>query len=142
MTASTHDARVAITVHLPVRLDEIDYLGIVHTSTYLKYMEHARVKLLEQQGVDLLAWVKKGVRAVVVNDTVNYRQPATYGDVLAITCSVEELGESAAKLHYGIVEERTDKRILQATTTIVSIDPTGKPTPIPSEVREALSRPA
>jgi YbgC/YbaW family acyl-CoA thioester hydrolase len=125
-----------------VRLDELDYLGIFHSSTYLKYMEHARVKLLEQQGVDLLAWVNRGVRAVVVNDTVNYRQPATYGDELAITCSVEDLGESAAKLRYSIVEQRTGKAILQATTTIVSIDPAGKPIPIPVEVREALSRPA
>jgi YbgC/YbaW family acyl-CoA thioester hydrolase len=126
-------------VHLPVRLDEIDYLGIVHSSNYLKYMEHARVKLLEQQGVDLLTWVKRGVRAVVANDTVNYRQPATYGDVLAITCSVGELGESAAKLRYSIVERRTGREILQATTTMVSIDPAGKPTPIPLEVRQALS---
>ena len=142
MTAATHNAGASITVRLPVRLDELDYLGIVHSSTYLKYMEHARVKLLEQQGVDLLAWVKRGVRAVVVNDTVNYRQPATYGDELAITCSVEDLGESAAKLRYSIVEQRTGKAILQATTTIVSIDPAGKPIPIPAEVREALSRPA
>ncbi len=51
----------SITVSLPVRLDEIDYLGIVHASNYLKYMEHARVKLIEQQGIDWLAWVKKGV---------------------------------------------------------------------------------
>ena len=142
MPANTSDAGVSITVHLPVRLDEIDYLGIVHSSNYLKYMEHARVKLLEQQGVDLLAWVKKGIRAVVVNDTVNYRHPAVYGDVLAATCTVEELGESATRLRYSITEQRTGREILQATTTIVCIDPIGKPTPIPSEVREALSRAA
>ena len=71
MTATTQDSGASITVHLPVRLDELDHLGIVHSSTYLKY-----------------------------------------------------------------------KEILQATTTIVSIDPAGKPIPIPSEVREALSRPA
>lgn len=142
MTAATHDAGVSITVLLPVRLDELDYLGIVHGPNYLKYMEHARVKLLEQQGVDLLAWVKKGIRAVVVNDTVNYHHPATYGDVLAVTCAVEELGETATRLRYSITEQRTGREILQATTTIVCINPSGKPTPIPSEVREAMSRPA
>jgi len=30
--AATRDAEVSITVHLAVRLDEIDYLGIVHSS--------------------------------------------------------------------------------------------------------------
>ena len=138
---TTQAAGVSITVHLPVRLDEIDYLGIVHSSNYLKYMEHARVKLLEQQSVDLLAWVKKGIRAVVVNDTINYHHPARYGDVLAITCRIEEIGESAARLGYSIMEQRTEKEILQATTTIAGIDPNGRPTPIPREVREALSRP-
>jgi acyl-CoA thioester hydrolase len=141
MTATTHHAGVSITVDVPVRLDEIDYLGIVHGSNYLKYMEHARVKLLEQQRVDLLAWVKKGVRAVVVNDTVNYRQPAVYGDVLAVTCIVEELGESATKLRYSMTEQRTGRGILQATTTIVCIGPDDRPIPIPAEVRAALSRP-
>ena len=36
MTAATHDAGVSITVLLPVRLDELDYLGIVHGPNYLK----------------------------------------------------------------------------------------------------------
>jgi len=137
---TTQDATVSITVHLPVRLDEIDYLRIVHASNYLRYMEHARVKLIEQQGVDFLAWAKKGIRAVVINDTINYRYPATYGDVLAITCRIEEIGESAVRLGYSIAEQRTGKEILQATTTMVTIDPNGNPTPIPPEVREALSR--
>jgi YbgC/YbaW family acyl-CoA thioester hydrolase len=104
-------------------------------------MEHARVKLLEQQSVDLLAWVKKGIRAVVVNDTINYHHPAIYGDVLAINCLVEEIGESAIRLGYSIMEQKTERMILQATTTIVCIDPNSRSTPIPVEVREALSRP-
>ena len=137
---TTRDTTVSITVHLPVRLDEIDYLRIVHASNYLRYMEHARVKLIEQQDVDLLAWAKKGIRAVVINDTINYRYPATYGDVLAITCRIEKIEESTVQLGYSIAEQRTGKEILQATTTIVTIDPNGKPTPIPPEVRKALSR--
>ena len=40
---AAEDAEISVTVHLTVRLDEIDYLGIVHSSNYLKYMEHARV---------------------------------------------------------------------------------------------------
>ncbi len=131
---------VSITVSLLVRLDEIDYLGIVHASNYLKYMEHARVKLIEQQGIDLLAWVKKGIRAVVVNDTVNYRHPARYGDTLDVVCRVEEIGESGTRFSYQIVEQRNGKRIVDATTTVATIGPDGKPIHIPQEVREALSK--
>ena len=104
-------------------------------------MLHVRVKLLEQQSVDLLDWVKKGIRWVVVNDTISYHHPARYGDVLAITCLVEEIGESATRLRYSIVEQKTERETLQATTTLVSIDPHGRPTPIPVEFREALSQP-
>lgn len=133
---------VSIEVHLPVRLDELDYLRIVHASNYLRYMEHARIKLLEQQGVDLLAWLKKGIRGVVVNDTINYRHPATYGDVLVIRCRIEELGDTSVRLGYRITDQRTEREILQATTTVVTIDPENKPTLIPGPVREALSRKA
>ena len=135
------DVGVSITVHLPVRFDEVDYLGNVPPSNYIKYMEHARVKFAEQQNVDFLAWVKKGIRIVVVNDTINYHYPARYGDVLAITCWVEEVGESSVKLGHSIMEQKTERDILQATTTQVCIGPNGKPTPIPVEIREAFSRP-
>ena len=130
----------SITVHLPVRLDEIDYLSIVHASNYLKYMEHARIKLLEQQGVNLLALLKKGIRFVVAEDVINYLHPARYGDVLAIACRLEDLGESTGRIEYSISEQKTGKEILQATTHAVAIDANGKPTLIPPEVREALSR--
>ncbi len=117
---------------------ESQHLGIVHASNYLKYMEHARVKLVEQQGIDLLAWVKKGVRAVVMNDTVNYRHPARYGDVLDIACRVEEIGENAVRFGYRIAERRTGREIVHATTTVVTVGPDGKPIRLPQEVREAL----
>ena len=134
------DVGASITVELSVRLDEVDYLGLVHSSNYLKYMEHARVKLLEQQKVDLLAWVNKGVRAVVVNDTLNYGHPARYADVLSITCRIEKFGNSSTRLGYKIVEKENGKQVLQATTTLVCIDNAGKPTPTPNEVKEALRR--
>ena len=128
----------SITVELSVRLDEVDYLGIVHSSNYLKYMEHDRVKLLEQQKVDLLSWVNKGVRVVVVNDTLNYGHPAKYSDLTAITCRVDKFGNSSTRLGYPIIEKKTGREILQASTTIVCIDKNGKSTPIPNEIKEAF----
>jgi acyl-CoA thioester hydrolase len=129
----------SITVELSVRLDEIDYLGIVHASNYLKYLEHVRVKLLEQQKVDLLSLVNKGVRAVVVNDTINYGLPAKYNDLLSISCWIEKFGNSSATLGYTITDKNTGIKVLDANTTMVCIDNDGKPTPIPAEVKEALS---
>jgi acyl-CoA thioester hydrolase len=125
----------SVKVELSVRLDELDYLGIVHTSNYLKYMEHARVKLLEKYDVDLLAWVNKGIRSIVVNDTINYRQPAYYGDLLEITCRVDKVGKSSSTLAYNIVEKKSGKEVLNGSTTMVCIDNEGKPMPIPEEIR-------
>jgi acyl-CoA thioester hydrolase len=136
---SSQGKRVSITTTLPVRLDEISYLGLVHSSNYLKYLEHARVKLLEQQNLDLLAWAKKGVRAVVANDTIHYRHSAKYGDILAIRCWVEEMKNTSIRLGYSIHLQGTTTEVLHATTTVVCIDPSGVPMTFPEEVREALS---
>ncbi len=114
----------------------------LHSSNYLKYLEHARVKLVEQQNVDLLAWMRRGVRGVVANDNINYRHPAKYNDTLAITCRVAEIGESTIRFAYEIVEQRAGKQILDATAMVVTVDSNGRPTSIPSEIREALSRPS
>jgi len=74
----------------------------------------------------------------VANDPINYLYPATSGDVLAITCRIEEIGESTVRLGYRIVEQRMEKEILQATTSVVAVDPSSNSIPIPHEVREAL----
>jgi acyl-CoA thioester hydrolase len=103
---NSQNVGASITVELSVRLDEVDYLGIVHSSNYLKYMEHARVKLLEQQKVNLLSWVNKGVRVVVVNDTLNYGHPAKYSDLIAITCRIDKFGNSSTRLGYQIIEKK------------------------------------
>jgi len=137
---TTQDVEASITVHVPVRFDEVDYLGNVPPANYIKYMEHARVKFSEQQNLDFLAWAKKGIRIVAANDTINYLHPARYGDVLAVTCWVEEVGESSVKLGHSIKEQRTEREILQATSTQVFIGANGRPTPIPVEIREAFSQ--
>jgi YbgC/YbaW family acyl-CoA thioester hydrolase len=86
--------------------------------------------------------VSKGFRAVVVNDTINYAFPAKYNDRLSITCWIEKFGTSSINLGYTIIDKNSDVKIIDANTTIVCIDNTGKPTPIPSEVKEALSKKA
>ena len=139
---TNQESKISITVHLPVRLDELDYLGIVHHANYLKYMEHVRLKLIEQQGVDLMDWVKKGYRALVANDTLNYRHPATYGDTLTITCQVEDVGQSSVRFGYRMVNEKTGNEVVQATTIVVAVDANGRPTPVPQEIREALGEAA
>jgi len=80
------------------------------------------------------------VRSVVVNETINYHHPAKYGDVLDLICRVEEIGESSVRFSYRIVEHGIGKEIVRASTTVVAIDPEGKPARIPQEVREALNR--
>ena len=133
------DTSVFTKVTISVRLDEIDYLGHVSPSSYLNYIGHARARLAEQQKVDFLAWVKKGIRVVVVNDTLDYRHPATYGDLLDVICWVAEIGDSSVKFGFRITEQKTEKAILQATSSLVCIDPSGKATSIPEEVRRAFS---
>ena len=138
--SNPEDHKVSITVQVPVRLHEIDYLRIVHASNYLRYMEYARIKLFEQQGLDLPAWQEKGIRAKVANDTIDYLYPATYGDVLAIRCWVDQIRQSTVRFRYRISEEKTGKEILKATSTVTAINSYGKLTRIPKKVKEALGR--
>lgn len=121
---------------LPVRYYETDGQGVVHHSNYLRYMELARIELLNAVGYDYAAIEASGVLLVVAKATVKYKYPARYGDILRIQVRTERA--YGARIDHTYLLKVSERIIAEGETTIASIDRNGIVVRIPEalEIKE------
>ncbi len=117
---------------LPVRYYETDGQGVVHHSNYLRYMELARIEMLNAVGYDYAKIEESGVLLVVAKATVNYKYPARYGDTLRVHIRTERA--YGARIDHTYVIKVGERIIAEAETTIASIDREGRVVRIPREL--------
>lgn len=83
--------------HWPVRIyhEDVDTMGVVYHSNYLKYYERARTEYLRAAGFDQSTLMEENdVMFVVRSMQIDFIQPARYDDELLITAAVTDLKRS------------------------------------------------
>ena len=122
---------------IQVRWGELDPYNHVNHAVYSSYLEHARVAALESldSGMDELS--ADGYQVVVVRSDVRFTAPATAGDDLVITSRIAEMTGARMIWHQRIV--RGTEQIVEAEIHAACLTQAGRPTRIPTALREALS---
>ena len=124
------------THHLEVRFRDCDPMGHVNNAVYLTYLEQAR----------FAHWrtIREGDRApgvILARMEIDYRKPASHGDVLEIRIFLERIGNTSIAYTYDLLDQ-TGALVAQARSVLVSYDyATGKPVPVPSDVRARIAAP-
>lgn len=95
-----------------VQYYETDMMGVVHHSNYLRWMEEARIDLLEQIGFPYPQIEASGYLSPVLSIHTNYSSPSTYNDEIEIQVSVREVRASRFALDYKMVHKDTRKEIV------------------------------
>lgn len=118
---------------------DTDAGGVVYYGKYLNYLEEARTQFLENQGIDISLFRDKKFLYAVRKCTITYKSPARYGDT--IVCSAELIKMTAVQLVFKqeIRDKQSNRLIVDADVTIVSLNKDFKPTPIPEEIRSKLT---
>jgi acyl-CoA thioester hydrolase len=119
--------------------EDTDCAGVVYYANYLRYFERARTKFLTGKNISLVDYQKNGVLFAVVNATVNYIQPAVYGDRLVIDTKVDSVKISSFTVHY-VVNRKSDARLIATGSTRMACISSDKKKPIrlPAEIRNAV----
>jgi len=95
-----------LTVHhrleLEVRFREVDAYGIVWHGHYFDWMESARHRYAAAFGFDIADWQRRGIRAPMLECHVEFRQPARFGDTVAIAVCLAEEPRRAIAFDYRI----------------------------------------
>ena len=84
---------------------ETDRMGIVHHSNYVRWMEEARLDLLEQIGWGLDKIEKSGIVGPIVSVECRYKKTTTFPELITIYVTLEEIRGARLKLRYKMLNE-------------------------------------
>jgi thioesterase-3 len=122
-----------VAVETVVRCTEIDVNGHLNNAKFVEYLEWGREEWYECHGFGYDRLEQLGVITVVVNISLNYRQPCHQGDRLQIVTNPQQRGRTSFALAQRI--ERSDGTIVaDGVVTVVTVDSdTRRAVPLPEE---------
>ncbi|MBS3966659.1 MAG: acyl-CoA thioesterase [Truepera sp.] len=121
-------------MRLRVRFAETDQLGVAHHSSYVIWLEAARIEWLRERGLSYRELEESGLSLMVSNLNVEYRQSTRFDDEIDLEVTLQELRSRQLAIGY-----RLRRRLLAtATTTHIAADRTGKAVRIPADWLAAM----
>ena len=125
---------------IKVRGFHIDFFSHVNNARYLEFMEEARWVVIDKY-IDLKRMQAKGIIFVVVNININYRRPASVGDILELYLGLTKIGGKSAVFYQEIRLKGTDTVVADAQVTFVFADNhTGKAVKIDDEIKGLIGK--
>ena len=80
-------------------------MGITHHSNYVRWMEEARLDLLEQIGWGLDKIEETGIVGPIVSVECRYKKTTTFPEQITVCVSIEEVRGARLKLRYRMINE-------------------------------------
>lgn len=121
----------------PIRvyIEDTDAGGIVYHTNHIKYMERGRTEALRECGYTKITLDQTHKVYFVVKDIhIDYKAPALMDDMLEVRTTLE----STSKARMFFLQEiyRSQTLIASAKLTIVCVNHSLKPEPVPMEMLE------
>jgi acyl-CoA thioester hydrolase len=127
------------TTELRVRYAETDQMGIVYHAHYLVWCEIGRTDFIRALGVPYAEIERGGVALAVAEAALRCHAPARYDDVIRVETTLATVRSRTLTFTYRILRAGSGALLVSASTTLVSLDPTGRVIALPSAVRAQLS---
>ena len=128
--------RLLLRTPMPVRWRDLDAFSHVNNSTFLTYIEEARLQWFQSLPGP---WLTEDTAPVLAATQVNYRRPIEWPEQLVVELYAERVGNTSLTVAHRILAA-TDASILYSDghSVLVWIDRNGgKPAPLPEAVRRA-----
>jgi acyl-CoA thioester hydrolase len=119
-----------------LRWSDMDALGHINNSEYLRYFEQARIEFLSDAAA---AGVPREAGLLVARHEVDYRKPMPYRrEPVDVLTWIDRIGTTS--FTFGHEVEADDAVYARARTVIVCIDDDHRPTPVPVALRKHLEK--
>ncbi len=118
---------------------DTDSGGVVYYANYLKYLEEARTEFLESKGLTVLGLRERNFLYAVRRCVIDYKAPARYGDTLICDARLKNITAAQIIFEQTITNAKTNTVLTEAEVSLVSLDHTFKPAPIPEDIKTKLS---
>jgi acyl-CoA thioester hydrolase len=138
-TVVSNEAIVPLyTASISVRWRDLDAFNHVNNSSYLTFLEEARLQWLQSlKG----PWMTDHAMPVMAASQVNYRLPIEWPAQLQVELFCARLGNSSMTIGHRIVDaENGNKLYCDGHVVMVWMDPTtGKSVPLPQPIKDAAA---
>ena len=122
-------------IEIRVPYSDVDQMGCVHHTHYLKYFEQGRTELLRQTGWAYRDLEAAGTFFVVTKATCNYHSPARYDDVLVLTTTIKRITLARIDHHYELRRQGESALLASGQTTLACVDANGQVIPMPDGLK-------
>ena len=113
---------------------DMDAFGHVNNVMYYRYIESARIEYFDRLNV-----FDQDVLTVVASSQCKYLKPVFYPDVLHIGARVEEMRNSAIRMHYVLFSQQQQQIVADREAVIVFVDKVAmKKALIPQQLRKVI----
>lgn len=127
-----------IRTEIKVRGYHLDMFGHVNNARYLEFLEEGRWDFLD--GHPEFFYRLKGATFFVVNININYRRPASLGDVLDIQTRLSKIGNTSGVLRQEVYKKETEDLVADADITFVIVDAkTQKPINMKVQMKDVVA---
>ena len=72
-----------------VQYYETDMMGVVHHANYVRWMEEARIDLMDQMGFPYAEMEQRGVISPIKSLSCDYRLSCSFGDEISVAAAIE-----------------------------------------------------
>lgn len=95
---------------------ETDKMGIVHHSNYIRFLEEARCRWLENLDVSMEYIESQGYTIPTLEVYCKYVNAVTSGDILVIKPKISEFNGVRMTVSYDVINEKTGAVVIEAWT--------------------------
>lgn len=118
---------------------DTDRMDRVYYANYLVFCERARTELLRDVGFPYRKVEEMGFLFPVRRCQIRYMGFAEYDDLLTFSTQVTRLSHATLTFATNIIRIPAEKPLVRAEVELACLSASGKPTPIPHDLREALA---
>ncbi|MBW2241328.1 MAG: acyl-CoA thioesterase [Deltaproteobacteria bacterium] len=115
---------------------ETDAMGVVHHSNYVRYLELARIRWMEEHHRPYREYVDADRHFATTRVEVDYKRATRFDEEVAITCWLEWLRGASMRMAYRL--EAPEGIVAVAATEHALVDTQGRVRRIPAADREQM----
>ncbi|MBO5373368.1 MAG: acyl-CoA thioesterase [Lachnospiraceae bacterium] len=106
---------------------ETDQMGIIHHSNYIRWMEEARMDLMEQIGLSYKGMEEMEIISPVLSVSCEYKSMVHFDDTVVIHTRITEYNGIKMKVEYRMTDKKTGELRTVANSEHCFLNRSGKP---------------
>lgn len=121
-----------------VNYSETDQMGVAYHARYLVWLDVARTEHLRRCGASYRDLEAAGLRLVVSEVAIRYRQPARFDDPIRIRCWVRDIASRRVEFGYALDHPEDGRLLATARVALLALNASLAVGRLPPEVRRVL----